>query len=78
MAPLNLTNRIYYLCIEDRYAATVISEWMYAYKETPLNLRNAGKGVEGSFVLVVKDRNGEDLSFIERLVRITHARTEVR
>ena len=78
MASINLQNRIYYLCIEDRYAATIIAEWLYHYKETPLNLRDARKNVEGSFVLVMKDQNGDNLRFIERIAQITHARIEIR
>lgn len=74
----NLVNRTYFLCIEDFYAGTVISEWMYAYKAFPLHFRDARKGVEGSFVLVIKDTEGNALSFIERIVKITSARIEIR
>lgn len=78
MAPLNLQNRTYYLCMENRYAATVIGEWLYHYKQVPLSFRDARKNVEGSFVLVIKDNNGDDLRFINRLAEITRARIEIR
>lgn len=78
MTKANLVNRTYYLCIEDLYAGTVIAEWIYTYKEFPLYFRNARKGVDGSFVVVIKDVNGNYLSFIERIARITKARIEIK
>lgn len=78
MAQVALRNRIYYLCIEDVYAATVIAEWLDSYKEAPIHFRNTKQNVDGSFVLVVKDRDGNDLSFIERIAKITRAKVEVR
>lgn len=74
----NLSNRTYYLCIEDRYAATVINEWMHNYKTPPLSFRDARKGVEGSFILAVKDEGGNHLKFINRLAEITRAKVAVR
>lgn len=73
-----LSNKTYYLCIEDFYAGTVISEWMYAYKDAPLYFRDARKGVEGSFVLAIKDEDGKHLSFINRIAEVTKARISVK
>lgn len=78
MAQVNIINRTYYLCIEDFYADTVVAEWLYYAKDTPIYLRRPKTGVERSFVLTIKDRNGADLPFIERIARITKARIEVR
>ncbi len=74
----NLVNKTYYLCIEDFYAGMVISEWMYAYKEAPLYFRDARKGVEGSFVLAIKDEDGKHLSFINRIAGLTKARISIK
>lgn len=75
----NLTDRRYYLCIEDRYAASVMQEWIRSYKDMPLNFRNASeqKGIHGCFVLGIKDEVGRHLDFIERIARMTNAKIEV-
>lgn len=74
----SLANRTYYLCIEDFYAGAVISEWIYNYKEAPMYIRDARKGVEGSFVLAIKDEEGKYLRLINRLATITHAKIEIK
>lgn len=75
----NLMDRRYYLCIEDRYAASVMQEWIRSYKDMPLNFRNANqkKGIHGCFVLGIKDEGGNHLAFIERIARMTNAKIEV-
>lgn len=75
----NLVNRRYYLCIEERYAATVMQEWVRLYKPVPLNFRNANekKGIYGCFVLGIQDKDGKHLDFIERIARMTNAKIEV-
>lgn len=75
----NLVNRRYYLCIEERYAATVMQEWVRLYKPVPLNFRNANekKGIYGCFVLGIQDKDGKHLDFIERIARLTNAKIEV-
>ena len=75
----NLMNRRYYHCIEDRYAASVMQEWLRSYKDMPLNFRNANekKGVLGCFVLGIQDKDGKHLEFIERTARMTNAKIEV-
>ena len=72
-------DRRYYLCIEDRYAASVMQEWIRSYKDMPLNFRNANqkKGIYGCFVLGIKDEGGNHLAFIERIARMTNAKIEV-
>lgn len=72
-------NRKYYLCIEERYAAAVMQEWIRLYKPVPLNFRNAKekKGVHGCFVLGIQDAEGRHLDFIERIARMTNAKIEV-
>lgn len=78
MGLANLVNRTYYLCIEDQYASTVMQYWIYSYKEMPLSFRDAGKGVIGSFVLAIRDINGEFLPFINKIAGRTNAKIEVR
>lgn len=78
MGLANLVNRTYYLCIEDRYAGTVMQYWIYNYKEMPLSIRDAGKGIEGSFVLAIRDVDGKYLSFIDKIATKTRAKIEVR
>ena len=75
----NLMNRKYYLCIEERYAAAVMQEWIRLYKPVPLNFRNANekKGIHGCFVLGIQDAEGRHLDFIERIARMTNAKIEV-
>lgn len=75
----NLINRTYYLCIEDRYAASVMQEWVHSYKESPLQFRNANpqKGFNGCFVLAIRDKDGKHLGFIERIAKLTNAKIEV-
>ena len=75
----DLVNRRYYLCIEERYAASVMQEWIRLYKPVPLNFRNANekKGVYGCFVLGIQDKDGKHLDFIERIARLTNAKIEV-
>ena len=75
----NLINRRYYLCIEDRYAASVMQEWIHSYKEMPLNFRgaNESKGIRGCFVLGIQDKDGKYLDFIEKIARMTEAKIEV-
>lgn len=75
----NLVNRKYYLCIEDRYAAAVMQEWIRSYKCAPLSIRagNEKKGIIGCFVLCIQDRDGKYLDFIERTARMTAAKIEV-
>lgn len=72
-------NRKYYLCIEERYAAAVMQEWIRLYKPVPLNFRNANekKGIHGYFVLGIQDAEGRHLDFIERIARMTNAKIEV-
>lgn len=74
-----LMNRRYYLCIEERYAAAVMQEWIKQYKPVALNFRNANekKGVYGCFVLGIQDEDGLHLDFIERIARLTNAKIEV-
>ena len=74
-----LMNRKYYLCIEDRYAASVMQEWTRLYKPVPLNFRNANekKGIYGCFVLGIQDEDGKHLDFIEKIARLTNAKIEV-
>lgn len=76
----NLMNRKYYLCIEDRYAAAVMQEWLRLYKPVPLNFRNANtqKGIYGCFVLGIQDKDGNHLDFIEKIARMTNAKIEVK
>ena len=75
----DLMNRRYYLCIEDRYAAAVMQEWIRLYKPVPLNFRNANerKGIHGCFVLGIQDKDGKHLDFIEKIARMTNAKIEV-
>ena len=75
----NLMNRKYYLCIEERYAAAVMQEWIRLYKPVPLNFRNANekKGIHGCFVLGIQDAEGRHLDFIERIARMTNAKIEM-
>lgn len=75
----DLVNRRYYLCIEDRYAASVMQEWIRLYKPVPLNFRNANekKGVYGCFVLGIQDKDGKHLDFIEKIARMTNAKIEI-
>ena len=79
MGGVNLINRTYYLCIEDRYAASVMQEWVHSYKDAPLQFRNANtkKGFHGCFVLAVRDKDGKYLAFIERIAKLTNAKIEV-
>lgn len=79
MGLTNLANRTYYLCIEDRYAASVMHEWIRMYKPVRMHMRNANerKGIFGSFVLVIKDEDGAHLPFIERIAEMTKAKIEV-
>ena len=79
MAVTNLMNRKYYLCIEDRYAASVMQEWLRLYKPVPLNIRGANeqKGIYGCFVLSIQDKDGKHLDFIEKIARLTNAKIEV-
>lgn len=79
MAVANLAGRTYHLCIEDRYAAAVMQEWLRLYKPAPLSIRNANerKGVYGCFVLSVKDQEGKYLDFLEKVARMTGAKVEV-
>lgn len=44
----------------------------------PLSVRDAGKGVEGSFVLAIRDVDGKYLSFIDKIAVKTRAKIEVR
>lgn len=75
----NLMNRKYYLCIEDRYAAAVMQEWVRLYKPVPLTFRaaNEKKGFHGCLVLCIKDEGGKHLDFIEKIARLTNAKIEV-
>ena len=75
----DLMNRKYYLCIEDRYAAAVMQEWIRLYKPAVLNIRsaNASKGIHGCFVLGIQDKDGNHLDFIEKIARLTNAKIEV-
>ena len=75
----NLMNRRYYLCIEERYAASVMQEWIRLYKPVPMSFRNANesKGIHGCFVLGIQDKDGKHLDFIEKIARITNAKIEV-
>lgn len=75
----NLMNRKYYLCIEDRYAAAVMQEWIRQYKPVPLSFRGANeqKGIYGCFVLAIQDKDGKHLDFIEKIARLTNAKIEV-
>lgn len=79
MAIANLINRRYYLCIEGRYAAAVMQEWLRSYKSMPLNIRNANeqKGFYGCFILGIQDKEGNHLAFIERIAQMTNAKIEV-
>ena len=79
MGLANLPNRRYHLCIEDRYAASVMQEWIRMYKDAPLSFRNANreKGFHGCFVLSVQDVDGKHLSFIENIARMTNAKIKV-
>ena len=74
-----LIGRKYYLCIEDRYAAAVMQEWIRLYKPAPLQFRaaNEKKGIHGCFVLGIKDEDGKHLNFIEKIARMTDAKIEV-
>lgn len=78
MGKVNLMNRTYHLCIEDRYAAAVMQEWLRLYKPAPLSIRNADerKGIYGCFVLSVQDRDGRYLDFIEKVARLTSAKVK--
>ena len=75
----DLVNRRYYLCIEERYAASVMQEWIRLYKPVPLNFRGANekKGIYGCFVLGIQDKDGKHLDFIEKIARMTNAKIEV-
>lgn len=75
----NLMNRRYLLCIEDRYAAAVMMEWMHRYKPVPLEFRNAkeSKGIFGCFVISIQDKDGEHLAFIEKIAEMTNAKIKV-
>lgn len=79
MAMTNLTNRRYHLCIEDRFAAAVMQEWLHLYKPAALSIRGANeqKGIYGCFVLTVQDKDGKQLDFIEKIARMTNAKIEV-
>lgn len=76
---INLVNRKYYLCVEERYAAAVMQEWIRLCKPVPLSFRNANekKGIHGCFVLAIQDKDGQYLDFIEKIARLTNAKIEV-
>lgn len=75
----NLMNRKYLLCIEDRYAAAVMMEWMHRYKPVPMEFRNAreDKGVFGCFVIAIQDKDGNHLAFIEKIAEMTNAKIKI-
>lgn len=79
MGLARLINRKYHLCIEDRYAAAVMHEWIYNYKPAPLGIRNTrGENApKGCFVLTVQDIDGKQLDFIEKIARLTQAKIQV-
>lgn len=74
----NLINRTYMLCIEQRLLASVLMEWIEAGKSPEILIRDAHKGIERSVVLVIKDKDGNHLSFIEKIARMTSARVHVK
>lgn len=72
--PLNLHNATYHLCMEDKYLSAFTELWMSWYKPCPFTMRDASKGVEGSIVVSITDRNGEMIDFITNAVMRTSAR----
>ena len=69
-----IQNKTYHLCIEDRFLSYFISKWKGEDKPFPFTLRNAGKGVDGSFVVSIQDRDGAMLDFIATIVANTRAK----
>lgn len=70
-------NKTYHLCIEDKYLSYFISQWKYNEKPFPFTMRNAQVGVQGSFVVTIKDVNGAMFSFLATIVANTHAKIHV-
>lgn len=73
-----LQNKTYHLCIEDRFLSYFMQQWKYREKPCPFTMRNASNGVEGSFVVSIKDENGAMLDFIAAIVATTRAKVRVK
>lgn len=71
-------NKTYHLCIEDRFLSYVISQWKKWEKPFPLALRNAKEGIEGSFVITVKDHDGAMLDYLAAIVATTRAKVRAQ
>lgn len=75
--PLNLHNATYHLCMEDRYLSAFTELWMSCYKPFPFTMRDASRGVDGSIVVSITDKDGEMIEFIMKAVTRTSARVHV-
>ena len=73
-----IQNKTYHLCIEDKFLSYFISKWKEEDKSFPFAMRNASKGIEGSFVVTIKDENGAMLDFIATIVATTRAKVRVK
>lgn len=74
---ITLANRTYHICFDQNYTAAVVREWIESGKNQSIILRNARKNVERSVVLVIKDRNGDDLPLIKRIVFVSKGKVFV-
>lgn len=74
---IQLANRTYCICCEQFYAASIMKIWIEEGKQQELSIRNAGKGIENCIVVTIKDRNGDDLSLINKIVTMTNARLHI-
>lgn len=71
-------NKTYHLCIEDKYLSYFISKWKQEEKPFPFTMRNARDGIQGSFVVTIKDENGAMLDFLANVVAITRAKVRAK
>ena len=67
-------NKTYHLCMEDRFLSYFISKWKDEDKPFPFTMRNAREGIRGSFVVSIKDLDGQMLEFIATIVATTRAK----
>lgn len=76
--PMIISNKTYHLCMEERFISLLISMWMDAGKPFPLSIRDAAKNVYGSIVVTIQDKDGEQLSFIEKLITTCNPKIVIR
>lgn len=76
--PLYMQNSDYYLCFSEKYLLSFVRLWDNYHRAFPIQLRNAGKGIERCVVASIRDRDGCMIEFITEAVAETKARVEVR